>query len=124
MENKFSIKEYSFKYTDYIESEFERMGYTFKDIQLIGEDLVAYLYNNPPLHKGDIIPGSGGAAKLRISSSKSNKGSRGSERLIYYLFNGNTFYFLVLYEKNVKEDLSSNEIKALNHAITRIKKYE
>lgn len=61
---------------------------------------------------GDIIRGSGGLRKIRWSIGSSGK--RGGVRVIYYWQNKeNLIFLLLMYRKNVKENLSQNELKML-----------
>ncbi|MFS7198835.1 hypothetical protein AB6834_00340 [Carnobacterium divergens] len=75
---------------------------------------------------GDLIAGTGGAIKLRFTSSKSKKGKSGSERAIYCAFdvNGNIreYNFILCYAKNSKETLTSKEKKALKNVVKELKK--
>ena len=72
------------------------------------------------------IAGTGGAIKLRFTSSKSKKGKSGSERAIYCAFdvNGNIreYNFILCYTKNSKETLTSKEKKALKDVVKELKK--
>jgi hypothetical protein len=71
--------------------------------------------------QGDLIPGMGGLRKTRIKSS--TKGKRGGFRIDYLDFpeEGITYY-IVIYPKNVKEDLSPEEKKIILKMIQEIKK--
>jgi mRNA-degrading endonuclease RelE of RelBE toxin-antitoxin system len=54
---------------------------------------------------GDVIQGSGGLRKVRVSSK--GKGKRGGARVIYYYFNRfSRFYLLTVYAKNEVSDLT------------------
>jgi mRNA-degrading endonuclease RelE of RelBE toxin-antitoxin system len=61
---------------------------------------------------GDIIRGSGGLRKIRWSVGSSGK--RGGVRVIYYWqTKENLIFLLLMYRKNVKENLSPKELKIL-----------
>lgn len=60
--------------------------------------------------KGKVIPGLEGLRKIRIKSI--TKGKRGGFRVDYLDFpEYGIIYYVVIYPKNVKEDLSSEEKK-------------
>lgn len=83
------------------------------------EEFENELLKNP--QKGTVIPGVGGLRKTRIKSSSSGK--RGGFRLDYLDFpDVGITYYVVIYPKNVKEDLSSEEKKILLKLIERIKR--
>ena len=66
--------------------------------------------------QGDVIEGTGGLRKVRVASS--GRGKRGGSRVIYYHFTSRSHIALLLiYPKNVKDDLSSEERKALKQLI-------
>ncbi len=78
------------------------------------ESVKAKLALNPEL--GDMIPGTGGARKLRQA------GIRGHSRVIYYFHAGNgDIFLLTCFAKNQKPDLSRDEKKDLAAAIEIIK---
>ena len=61
---------------------------------------------------GAVISGTGGLRKLRWSTK--GRGKRGGVRVIYYWrTTKNRIYLLTLYGKNVKDDLTLSERKAL-----------
>lgn len=83
------------------------------------EELEKSLLENPQL--GDVIPGMEGLRKLRLKGS--GKGKRGGFRIDYLdIPNEGTLYFVIIYPKNVKEDLSSEEKKIVIQTIRKIKK--
>ena len=81
--------------------------------KLLSEDFEEFeqsVVNNP--QTGDVIPGLGGLWKSRIKSA--SKGKRGGFRVDYLDFpEEGVTYYIVIYPKNVKSDLSSDEKK--NH---------
>jgi hypothetical protein len=70
-----------------------------------------------------VIPGLVGLRKTRLKSA--GKGKRGSFRVDYlYIPERGKLYLLILYAKNVKEDLSEEEKKQLSKIVVQIKKQQ
>jgi hypothetical protein len=84
-----------------------------------GIDAVAvYLIDHPSA--GDVIPGAGGARKLRCAAK--GKGKRGGARIIYlYVVIAEHIYLLRCYAKNVKTDLTADEKKELRQIAAHLK---
>ena len=62
--------------------------------------------------QGPVIPRSGGLRKVRWGTH--GRGKRGGVRVIYYWHPAEeTFYMLFVYPKNVQEDLTAAQLKAL-----------
>jgi hypothetical protein len=77
-----------------------------------------YLLENPTA--GDVIPGTGGLRKLRVAFA--NRGKRGSARTVYlHVMSKETVYFLAAYAKNVQEDLTNDQKKALRALVATLK---
>lgn len=73
------------------------------------------------LDMGEIIPGLGGIRKTRLKSS--TKGKRGGFRVDYLdIPEAQVLHLIVIYAKNVKEDLSSDEKKILASLAQKLKK--
>jgi len=71
--------------------------------------------------QNDVIPGMGGLRKARLKSF--GKGKRGGFRVDYLDFSEvGIIYLVVIYPKNVKEDLSSSEKQIILKMIEEIKK--
>lgn len=71
---------------------------------------------------GDVIEGTGGARKLRIRLGGS-RGKSGGGRVIYVdIFEKERTYFLFAYPKNVQENLTAAQKKAIKEIIDAIKK--
>jgi hypothetical protein len=69
---------------------------------------------------GDLIQQTGGLRKLRWTESARGKGKRGGIRVIYYWYSPQELiYFLLLYSKGERDDLSAGEKKALRQLIIR-----
>lgn len=78
------------------------------------------LLENPT--KGDLIQGTNGLRKIRVSNSNRNKGKRGGARVIYYyLLNQYQIYFFTIYGKETKDDLSQAEKNTLANLVKIIK---
>jgi hypothetical protein len=90
--------------------------------KLIGADgieaVAVYLIDHP--HAGDVIPGAGGARKLRWAAK--GKGKRGGARIIYlYVVIAARIYLLRCYAKNVRTDLTADEKKELGQIAAYMK---
>ncbi len=71
---------------------------------------------------GDVIEGTGGARKLRFRL-EDNRGKSGGGRVIYVdVFEKEKLYFLFAYPKNVQENLTPEQKKAIRKLIEEIKK--
>lgn len=69
--------------------------------------------------QGDLIPGLGGARKIRMAIR--NQGKRGGARVVYYLNIETEIWFLEVYAKNQKADLSNPDRKSISLKIAAIK---
>lgn len=90
--------------------------------ELIGADgieaVAVYLIDRPDA--GDVIPGAGGARKLRWAAK--GKGKRGGARIIYlYVVIAERIYLLRCYAKNVRTDLTAEERKELRQIAAHLK---
>jgi hypothetical protein len=80
-------------------------------------DLVAYLAGNP--EAGRLIPGTGGARKLRWAVP--GRGKRGGARTIYYYHNDSVPLFVLdIYAKNERANLSEADKRSLKRLLARI----
>lgn len=90
--------------------------------KLLPEDFEAFkkrLVQNPDT--GDLIPGTGGVRKTRLKSAA--KGKSGGFRVCYFDDPHREELFMMrIYPKNVQEDLSSTEKKALKEFAEMIKR--
>ena len=95
----------------------------WKAMGLDDDDLVQLeqlLLENP--QRGDVIEGTGGARKMRIRLND-NRGKSGGGRVIYVdIFEKERIYLLFAYPKNVQENLTSEQKKAIKKLIDEIKK--
>jgi hypothetical protein len=90
--------------------------------ELIGADgieaVAVYLIDHPDA--GNVIPGAGGARKLRWAAK--GKGKRGGARIIYlYIMIPARVYLLRCYAKNVRTDLTADEKKDLCQIAAHLK---
>jgi Protein of unknown function (DUF1044). len=82
------------------------------------DDFKNYIASN--YEAGDIIPGTGGIRKIRWS--RPGIGKRGGARVIYYYYDRqNPIYLLFAYPKNVKDNLTEEEKKALHQIADQLK---
>lgn len=94
----------------------------WKAMGLSADDLIELekiLLANPQV--GDVIQGTGGARKMRISLDGSGKSGGG--RVIYLdVFEKERLYLLFAYPKNIRENLSEEQKKTIKRLIETIKK--
>jgi hypothetical protein len=90
--------------------------------KLLEEDFEAFkksLVKDPS--QGDLIPGTGGVRKIRLKSC--TKGKRGAFRVCYFDDPVHEELFLMqIYPKNEKENISSEEKKALKEFADMVKR--
>ncbi|SYW03269.1 conserved hypothetical protein [Oenococcus oeni] len=92
--------------------------------------LIANYVKNAPLNNkgqkfpGDLIRKTAGAIKYRYAPSNTNQGKSGSYRIIYFIYSedGQNVYFLDIYPKNVKENLTDEEENKIKVFIKKFKK--
>lgn len=83
------------------------------------EELQKRLLNHP--EEGDPIQGTGGIRKTRLKSS--SKGKSGGFRICYLdVPEKEKLFFIVIYAKNVQEDLSGEEKKVLRALVEKLRK--
>jgi hypothetical protein len=101
--------------------EFREFTRTISDIATDNElfELQIELCQNP--EKGDLIPKTGGARKVRMRLP--HRGKRGSARVIYYWQDSyGVIWFLKAYAKNEASDLAEKEKKTISVIIDEIKR--
>lgn len=82
------------------------------------EDFESNLVRNP--QEGDVIPGLSGIRKTRLKAAY--RGKRGGFRVDYLdIPEKGKLYMLVIYAKNVKDDLSSDEKKIIARQVKQLK---
>jgi hypothetical protein len=78
------------------------------------------ILENPEL--GDIVAGTGGLRKFRLADESRGKGSRSGFRIYFLdLPHVERTYLLVLFDKDQKEDISSDEKKAIKVLVQKLK---
>ena len=78
--------------------------------------LQSVLIDNPKT--GAVIPGSGGLRKIRWSLA--GQGKRGGVRIIYYWTEKlSGIYMLYVYSKNVRSDLSREQLRQLKQVVMK-----
>ena len=91
------------------------MGLSDEDLPLLEIELL----KNP--RAGDVIEGTGGARKLRIQLE--GRGKSGGARVIYLdVYEKEHLYLLFAYPKNIQENLSADQKKAIAKLIEILKK--
>ena len=77
-------------------------------------ELQSVLIEDP--RAGAVIQGSGGLRKVRWRAT--GRGKRGGVRVIYYwIARSNEIYMLYVYSKNVRSDLSRDQLRQLRLAV-------
>ena len=105
-----------FIYTEPFRRCWKAMG--LNDDQL--KKLEELLLEDP--RRGDVIEGTGGARKLRIQLDD-NRGKSGGGRVIYVdIFEKEKIYLLFAYPKNVQENLTPEQTRAIRRVIEEIQK--
>lgn len=104
-----------FVYTQPFRKSWAAMGLNDEDLKELENELL----DNP--QTGDVIQGTGGARKMRIQLY--GQGKRGGARVIYVdIFEKERLYLLFAYPKNIQENLTSEQKKAIKTMIERIKR--
>lgn len=94
--------------------KWKELGLTDENLR----DLQRVLLANPKT--GDVIQGTDGIRKIRIPLD--NKGKRGGGRVLYVDIElKETIYFINVYTKNEKDDLTEEERKAFKAAVRILK---
>ena len=105
----------TFIYTEPFRKCWKAMGLSDRELSLLEETLL----KNPQI--GDVIEGTGGARKMRIQLS--GRGKSGGGRVIYVdIFEQKNLYLLFAYPKNVQENLTADQKKAISKMIELIRK--
>ena len=107
--------ERKFVETDLFRRTWKAMGLSDSDLFILQEIILS----NPQV--GDVIPETGGARKMRIQLE--GRGKRGGGRVIYVdIYEAETIYLLMAYPKNVQEDMTGDQKKAIRQIIEQIKR--
>lgn len=104
-----------FIYTASFRKSWAALGLSEDDL----EELENILLKDP--HTGDVIRGTGGARKMRITLR--THGKSGGARVIYIdIFEKERIYMLLSYPKSVQSDMTEDQKKAIRAIIEQIKK--
>ncbi len=96
--------------------KWQLLGLTDDDLKALEEELL----NNPKA--GDVIKGTGGIRKIRIPIENKGKGKRSGARVIYVDIElKETIYFINVYTKDEKDDLTEEEKKAFKAVVEILK---
>lgn len=94
--------------------KWKELGLTDEDLR----DLQNILLQNPK--SGDVIQGTGGLRKIRIPMK--GRGKSGGSRVIYIDIEvKDVIYFINVYTKNEKDDLTEDEKKAFKAVVKMLK---
>lgn len=97
-------------------AKWRELGLTDEDLR----ELQKVLLQNPK--KGDSIAGTGGLRKIRIPMENRGKGKRSGARVLYVDVEiKELIYFINVYSKDEKDDLSEDEKKAFKAVIKFLK---
>jgi mRNA-degrading endonuclease RelE of RelBE toxin-antitoxin system len=107
---------YRFVFTDWFNRNLKQLAKRNPNLRT---DLETFL-GDFDAERHPIIPHTGGARKARMKAT--GRGKRGSYRVIYYFVTNKAVWFITIYDKVRKEDLSPTEqarIQALIQAVKR-----
>ena len=91
----------------------------FADVDLL-KRIQELILENP--EEGATVAGTGGLRKMRVADPTRSKGKRGGLRILYLdLPDQSVTFLLTLYSKGEKEDISSDEKKALRELVGQLK---
>lgn len=97
------------------EKQWKLMGLTDDDLKLLQEELTI----NP--HKGDVMQGTGGLRKTRISLE--NRGKSGGARVCYVDFTiYDKIYLITAYPKSAMDNISKEQRNAIKIVIKELEK--
>ena len=102
--------------------EFKELeGFSDEVVRLLGDVDYAALQKDLADHPetGEIIRQTGGARKMRVALT--GRGKRGGARVVYYYQVADVIHFLLIYPKNVQEDLTPNQTKWVRQMVQYIK---
>lgn len=105
----------TFIYTEPFRRCWKAMGLSDADLLILERALL----EDPQV--GDVIEGTGGARKMRIQLE--GRGKSGGGRVIYLaVFEQKNLYLLFAYPKNVQENLTPDQKRAIKKMIEAIRK--
>ena len=101
---------------DIFDKNWNKLGLTDDDLK----DFQEYLLQNPSA--GDIIEGTGGAAKVRFALEGNNKGKSGGIRVIYAdITHKNQIGLILCYSKGKQDNLTTQQKKQLKELVKTMK---
>ena len=106
---------YTFAFLDKFKRDYKEAK---KKNQSLDDDFEDFLENFNHT-KGDIVSGTNGTQKIRLS--RADKGKRGGYRVYYYYAFENKIYLLRLFSKNNQSDISIKEKVEVSEIIKAIK---
>ena len=101
--------------TQEFDKNWKNMGLSDKELRVLQEELTL----NP--QKGDVIQGTGGLRKIRISFDGRGKSGSGRACYVDFVVYGK-IYLVTAYPKNEKENLSKSERNAIAKMIEQLEK--
>ncbi len=105
---------YNFFITSQFAKDFKKLT---KKNKHLSKDFDSFLINFDH-RQGKIISGTGNAYKIRMPGT--GTGKRGGYRIIYYFFKENKIYFIKIYSKAIKEDISESEKRNIRMLIQKM----
>ncbi len=103
----------------------ETSAFTAEIQNRLDDETYALLQNELMAHPdiGKAMPGCGGLRKLRIADPRRQKGKRGGARIIYlHVPEVDWIFFVDIYSKSEKDDLSAAEKKMLKRLAEEFKR--
>jgi mRNA-degrading endonuclease RelE of RelBE toxin-antitoxin system len=92
------------------------LGWGDDELRLL-EDVIGRDPTRPP-----VVPGGGGARKLRMADPSSGKGKSGGVRVLYtFLADFGIVLLIAAWPKSEREDLTSQDYRAIGRTIARIR---
>jgi hypothetical protein len=96
--------------------DWSELGWGDDELRLL-EDAIGRDPTRPP-----VVPGGGGARKIRLADPASAKGKRGGHRMLYaFLAEYGIVLLIAAWPKSEREDLTPQDYKAIGRAIDRIR---
>ena len=106
----------TFMETPFFSEKWKNLGLTDEHLR----ELQNILLKDPK--SGDTISGTGGLRKIRIPMENKGKGKRGGARVLYVDVSiKSTIYFINVYSKDEKADITEAEKKAFKAVIQKLK---
>jgi hypothetical protein len=76
-----------------------------------------------PATRPPVVPGGGGARKIRLADPVAGKGKRGGHRVLYaYLADYGIVLLIAAWPKSEREDLTPQDYRSIGRALARIQK--